>query len=382
MPPTTRQVLHATALRDVIAAVPFQCGFHPRHSVVVLSLRGPRRRVGLVTRLDLPEPEDVQEAVEELVGFVVRDEGSATMVLVYDDLEWDPAQPPRLDFVEALLAALATAQVPALDAIYATPERYWSYLCRDPRCCPADGERVADARASPVAAAYVLAGMAPVADRETLAARVQPSRPLLVAAVADSTWRWLAALAADLDAAFGRGPRGADGQARADETGRQHTASAVALLETMLEDYRSHAGSLSVEQAGQLIAVLQSPTSRDELLIRFCRTGLPAQALAAADLPAEPVGDEPFDPASEDAVERLLVDLCAQVEGPLACAPLALLGWHSWARGEGALARIAVDRALAEDPTYRLAALLSTLLDHAVAPDWVGAMRQEDERAS
>ena len=66
MPRAHEQVLKATALRDVVAAVPFQCGFHPRRSVVVLSLRGPRKRVGQVTRADLPEPEDVDDAVAEL----------------------------------------------------------------------------------------------------------------------------------------------------------------------------------------------------------------------------------------------------------------------------------------------------------------------------
>ncbi len=53
-----------------------------------------------------------------------------------------------------------------------------------------------------------------------------------------------------------------------------------------------------------------------------------------------------------------------------------MLAWHSWARGEGALARIAVDRARVEDPTYRLAVLLSSVLDHALAPDWVAEMRR------
>ncbi len=68
-----------------------------------------------------------------------------------------------------------------------------------------------------------------------------------------------------------------------------------------------------------------------------------------------------------------------RVEGPLACAPLSLLGWHSWARGEGALARVAVERALAEDPTYRLAGLLLRVLDNAIAPDWVSEARRADD---
>jgi hypothetical protein len=93
-------------------------------------------------------------------------------------------------------------------------------------------------------------------------------------------------------------------------------------------------------------------------------------------------GQPPPDVEQEEAMGRLLVDLCSRIDGPLAAAALCLLGWHSWARGEGAWARIAVDRALAEDPTYRLAALLTSVLDHGLAPDWVGAARQADEAAS
>jgi hypothetical protein len=102
--------------------------------------------------------------------------------------------------------------------------------------------------------------------------------------------------------------------------------------------------------------------------------------------PAGSEGSDPADPElshrTDDAVERLLVDLCRRVEGPFACAPLTMLAWHSWARGEGALARVAVERALTHDPTYRLATLLLSALDHAMAPEWVKEVRRSDERAS
>jgi hypothetical protein len=381
MPRAHEQVLTATALRDVVAAVPFQCGFHPRRSVVVLSLRGPRRRVGQVTRADLPEPEDVDDAVAELAAFVVRDRGVASMVVVYDDRPWDPQDPPDLALTTALLDELAAQDVPAVDAIYVTRDRYWSYLCRDLGCCPSEGEPVADARSSPVAAAYVLAGMAPLPDREALVARVYPSRPLLVAAVTDSAWRWLGAFAADVDDALGRGRPAREQQARAEAVLRERTAAAFAVLDQVLPDYLDGGGELGVESAGHLVAVLQTVTIRDEVMLSLCRSSEPLGGALLGSAPAPPphLPAEP-DLAHEDAVERLLLDLCVRVDGPLACAPLTMLAWHSWARGEGALARIAVDRARAEDPTYRLAVLLSAVLDHALAPDWVAEMRRADEQ--
>jgi hypothetical protein len=267
--------------------------------------------------------------------------------------------------------------VPAADALYVTRERYWSYVCRDRECCPPEGQRVADAQSSPVAAAYVLAGLAPLPDRESLAARVHPADPELVAEVAESTWRWLAAFAAELDDA-GEPPRSVRARAaRRESSLLQRVGQALALFDDVLSGYSGSARPVSVDRAGRLIAMLQDVGVRDEVIAALSR-GPTSPLEQAGRLPSRQ--REP-DPVREDAVERLLADLCVRVEGPLACAPLTVLAWHSWARGEGALARIAVDRARVEDPTYRLAVLLASILDHALAPDWVADMRQEDEHA-
>lgn len=375
MPPT-HQVVKARAMRDVVAAIPFQCGFHPRRSIVVVSLRGPRRRIGQVTRVDLPAPDEVADMAADLASFVRRDQALASLVLVYDDQPWVPEAPPHRAAVRAVVDQLGRLGSPAIDAVYVGPERYWSYECRNPGCCPPEGALTADAMNSPIAAAYVLSGLAPLASREALAARVQPSRPLLVAAVADSTWRWLGAFAAESDADVARGRP--DVEARPD---RQWAAAAGDLMVELLAAYRRHAEPIGTDQAGQLVAVLQDITIRDEIMLRFCRTGLPQPEVGEVD-EAGPGPDLETDLEMEDAVERLLLDLCVRVEGPFASAPLSLLGWHSWARGEGALARIAVDRALAEDPAYRLAVLLSAVLDNGLSPDWVATMRHDDEQAS
>ncbi len=50
---------------------------------------------------------------------------------------------------------------------------------------------MADASSSPVAAAYVMAGLAPLASREALAMRITPASPLLLAAVEAATRRAL-----------------------------------------------------------------------------------------------------------------------------------------------------------------------------------------------
>ena len=66
-----------------------------------------------------------------------------------------------------------------------------------------------------------------------------------------------------------------------------------------------------------------------------------------------------------EALREQMVDLLP--------APLTVLASFTWWRGDGALTRIALDRALAVDPDYRLARLLSRMVDLAIRPFGVPA---------
>ena len=76
-------VLKLTTSDDVLAAVPYLLGFHPRHSLVVIGLSGPRSRVGVTMRIDLdgmPPGELARRAVSALR----QDGNDQAVVLVYD----------------------------------------------------------------------------------------------------------------------------------------------------------------------------------------------------------------------------------------------------------------------------------------------------------
>ena len=75
---------------DVVAILPYQLGYHPRDSAVVISLRG--KRVGLVARTDLPPEKFVDEVVSSLMGPLVRDGATSVIVVGYED-EPDTSQP-------------------------------------------------------------------------------------------------------------------------------------------------------------------------------------------------------------------------------------------------------------------------------------------------
>ena len=50
-------------------------------------------------------------------------------------------------------------------------------------------------------------------------------------------------------------------------------------------------------------------------------------------------------------------------------APATLLAWSAYLRGDGLTANLALDRALAADPGYRLAGLLAEAYARGVAPE-------------
>jgi hypothetical protein len=67
--------------------------------------------------------------------------------------------------------------------------------------------------------------------------------------------------------------------------------------------------------------------------------------------------------------ERRLCELSAALPDRWAVPTLTVLASFSWWRGDGALTRIALDRALRVDPEYRLARLLERMVDLAIRPE-------------
>jgi hypothetical protein len=75
-----------------------------------------------------------------------------------------------------------------------------------------------------------------------------------------------------------------------------------------------------------------------------------------------------MDPAHRDAHRRLWTDVVRRAQPGYVAAPASLLAVTAWQEGNGALANIALDRALADDPAYSMALLLRDLLDAGVPP--------------
>jgi hypothetical protein len=88
---------------------------------------------------------------------------------------------------------------------------------------------------------------------------------------------------------------------------------------------------------------------------------------------SEPLDDQAGRPDHHDAVTSVLLQLAVACDGPAAAPPLTLYALQCWSAGDGALANVAVDRALALDAGYTMAQLVeqvlaSGLLPHGVPP--------------
>ncbi len=75
-----------------------------------------------------------------------------------------------------------------------------------------------------------------------------------------------------------------------------------------------------------------------------------------------------MDPIHREAHRRLWADLTRAAPAGYAAAPASLLAFTALQHGDGSLGTIALDRALADDPGYRLAHLLRDAFHHAAPP--------------
>ncbi|MEH0936853.1 DUF4192 domain-containing protein [Micromonospora psammae] len=307
---------------DLIAAVPYLLGFHPADSVVVVAMRG--RRIVFVARADLPDPgTDPRLPARHLGEVLGRQDAESATVLGYGPAERvTPA-------VDAVRAVLADAGLTVLDALRVTAGRYWSYLCAAPDCCPPEGTPY-DQAASQVSAAAVFAGQVALPDRAALTAQVAPvegdAREALRRAAARAERRLLALLAeappADL---LG---------------GRTVRAAGVDAVRTALRTHR-RGERLTDDEVAWL-------------------------SLLLTHLPVRDHAWERTDGREEDI--SLWGDVLRRAEEELIAAPASLLAFAAWRAGQGALAAVALERALATHPDYSLAQLLDDLLRRGVPP--------------
>jgi hypothetical protein len=326
---------------DVAASLPALLGFRPRESVILISLTGTGgRRVGLTVRCDLPPPQGAAEAAAELTRSVRTDSPSAVLLAVVseapdlperDSCRWavdGPTGLPYRGLVHEVVVALAGHEIPVREALLVRDRRWWSYDCSRACCAPGAGTPLPGG-VTALEAASVATGVVIAADRNDLAGRIAaPCAPAPGAMAAACARVAVECSARVLEAGF-------------DEVAEESWSAITAAID------RCRVGALGQpltdDEVARVVWGLRDRDVRDRAL------GLATGTAAAA-------------------AEILWTECTRRAPAPLDVAPATLLAVSAWLRGDGAMANVALTRALAGEPTYALARLLAQALANCVPP--------------
>jgi hypothetical protein len=328
--PETPRTVRVTSPASLLAIVPHLLTFQPARSLVLIGTAPPRARVRLTLRYDLPDPPDPDVAAE-----IAR---HATSVLSAQGIETAAAVgygPGSLvtPVADALRERAAATGLRITDLLRAENERYWSYLCDDPACCPPEGIRF-DA-GHPEAEAAAVSETPVLASREELAATLAPVTGADAELMGEATRRAELRAARLIERVAKSGQRGT-AQRLIAEAGVKSVTKAIAACR---RGDRISAG----DAAAWLAVILQDMRVRDDA---WCR----------------------MDPGLRPGHLRLWTDLTRLARPGYVSAPASLLAFVAWQSGNGALANVALDRALSDDPHYRMAQLLRQAIDSGAPP--------------
>ncbi|MEV0578896.1 DUF4192 domain-containing protein [Streptomyces sp. NPDC050392] len=353
--PSDEQQITLRGPAELADALPYLMGFHPNDSVVMVALHGGRGRFGGRLRLGIPQSEQEWPSVAEqlaecLIKGSERRGGRPDAIVVF--LCQEPAEGEtgsrtmeRLrPFAQGLRTACGALDVPVLEALCISGNRFWSYVCPDARCCPAEGNPMAVPGTSVMAAAATYAGIQVRGSLREMEARLAPRT-------------------------------GAAGR----EQEQALDAAGSALVPKLLdEESRKEVGGTTLELAGRLMRRLgRAPAAtpsladlNDDRLISHEEAAvviLGLQDRETRDRAAEWMEG----PEAESALRlwRALARRCVTPYEEHAAAPLALAGWVSWSTGDEPGARVALGLALRLDPRYTFAQLLHEACNQGLDPE-------------
>lgn len=328
---TSRLDLPTLRLRspgELLDAVPYLLGFHPQESLVLIGLEG--SLLVVTARLDLTDAA-VPEVLDDAVAAIHRGGATDLVAVVY-------ASGPAADSVAALpWAELADRVMETaddlgcvlIDALLVGDRRWWSYTCAETGCCPASG-RPLPSGTSEFSAAATYAGLVALPDRAALEATLEPRPEAERAALQHAISEW------------------------------EHRSVQAILDGHSARHERSVKRALFAAARAADEPTWASRSALDDATV--ARFGVALSGHAIRDSVWMAVDDGRLDG------RQLWRELAARLPSPYDAAPLFLFAWCSWRAGNGAIAGIAAERALASDPHYSAADLLLAALHRGVDP--------------
>ncbi len=331
-------------IAENIVVLPYQLGYRPRRSVVMVCLQHHRQHrsrptgvVQLIARTDLDPPGGAPAVLEALDVALDRARPDVVVLIAFED--------PQDDATKLLGAARELAEMHGalVDQPVRVRDQDWCPVLRRQASCGGWQRLPAEADV-PSVADYVLRGCSPVADREVLAQLFTSRRPLLRAAVT-----------AEIDERLCSGPGSVDAERAMDLLGQVLRAEGMALP------------VLVAPVLADLALVLHEVLHRDGVLARTAPgvirlSDVPPQVAERVVRLVPMLGE-----VDGGACERLAV-LSSHLPGWAAAPLVTVCGYLAWWSGAGTLANLAIARALECDPHYSMALLVDRALAQAVPP--------------
>ena len=306
--------------QSLVAMIPAILGFNPRQSLVVATATG--HQLGVTMRVDLTPT--LTEDIGQLVELAARQDAESVLVVIVDHTTTD-----HRTLIDSLTTAMEARNICVQGAV-TVPEiatgATWRCIQDE---CGASGV-IDDPQATPMALAAVLAGRPIFRTRDELVSLITPS-PAAVAALTPVLDDYI--------------PTSDD-----DEEPRR----AVEALLAAMDDVEG--GTIpDIATLAALAAPLTDVRVRDMLFA----TALSKRA---------------------DAAEQLWLAMARVLPPRHRAEALVLLGYSSYARGNGPLAGVAFAAALADNSEHSLARLLDEALQSGASPKVLHAAAESSYR--
>lgn len=285
---------------DLVANVPYLVGFYPNESIVAVWLKD--GHVLVTQRADI-EP-SLNNPIE-FISPILKHDPDEVVVIGYGDA----SSTELLEFVAT--ARLHAPELTIRDVLWVRDGRWGSFMCTDPDCCPPEGKEIDPGLASEL----IVLGSAPVADRESIKAELEP----------------------------------------------QGTVRMKAVPKTKLEHWRDQ----SIEAFQTVVSTWGEGYSPDDVGV-LRQIGRALHDIRVRDTILWDVNKMTVE--EKNAAYDVIRSICVAMHPNDAAPACSLAAVCAWTTGDGARANVALDFSYAADPEYSLAVLLRTSLDAGLPP--------------
>ena len=148
---TTHTTTELTTPHDLLAAVPFMVGYHPKDSLVAMALRD--HKVAMAMRVDFPDSHAMEATSRIIASHLLREAATEAIVVGYM-----PISNFDLDPLAIAREVIAGHGISIKECIEVRDGRFRSTLCPDRTCCPPEGTPVPPLSDSRVSVEQVAAG--------------------------------------------------------------------------------------------------------------------------------------------------------------------------------------------------------------------------------